>query len=390
MNNDLCTDIIHKIRSLFRTKEYIPLHAPIFSGNEKKYLNDCIDSGYVSSVGEYVNKFERMFGSYVKSRFAVAAVNGTAALQVALRLVGVGQDDEVLTQPLSFIGTANAISYCGAKPVFIDVEKTTLGMDPQKLQEFLKKNTYMGDDGRCYNKKNNRPITACVPVHIFGHPCRIDMIQAVCNDYNIALIEDAAESIGSIYKQKHTGTFGIVGIFSFNGNKTITTGGGGMIVTDDENLAKRAKHITTTAKLPHAWEYIHDEIGFNYRMPNINAALGCAQLELLDKYLANKRKLALSYKDYFADTPVEFVGEPPACRSNYWLNAVIFKDRQERDAFLKMTNENGVMTRPCWRLLNKLAMYSRCETFCLEAAPWLEDRIVNIPSSVRAAEWEAG
>ncbi len=383
MNNALFKDIIDTIKSLFGRDDFIPLHIPIFFGNEKKYLIDCIDSGYVSSVGEYVNKLEKIFSSYVKSSFAVAAVNGTAALQVALQLVGVGQNDEVLTQPLSFIGTANAICYCGAKPVFIDVEKTTLGMDPQGLKGFLETNTYVADDGRCYNKTSKRRIAACVPVHIFGHPCRIDKIKEVCDAFGIPLIEDAAESVGSIYKQKHTGTFGLLSIFSFNGNKTITTGGGGMIVTDNEDLAKRAKHITTTAKVPHAWEYVHDEIGFNYRMPNINAALGCAQMELLERYLANKRELAEAYKNYFADKPIDFVCEPPACRSNYWLNAVILRDRTERDAFLKHSNDNGVMTRPCWRLLSSLPMYEQCETFRLEAAQWLEDRIVNIPSSVR-------
>jgi perosamine synthetase len=386
MNKTLFTDIIKNIRSLFKTDEFIPLHVPVFAGNEKKYLIDCIDSGYVSSVGEYVNKFEKVFRAYVKSGFAVAAVNGTAALQVALQLAGVKPNDEVLTQSLSFVGTTNAICYCGARPVFMDVEKTTLGMNPDLLQEFLEKKTYVGDDGSLYNKGSGRCIAACVPVHIFGHPCRVDKIKEVCDAYNIPLVEDAAESIGSFYKQKHTGRLGLVSIFSFNGNKTITTGGGGMIITDSEKLAKKAKHITTTAKVPHAWEYVHDEIGFNYRMPNINAALGCAQMELLEKFLADKRELAQSYKRYFKDTPINFVCEPPDCRSNYWLNAIVLRNREERDAFLKYSNKNGVMTRPCWRLLNRLPMYQACETATLETAQWLEDRIVNIPSSVRTVK----
>jgi perosamine synthetase len=383
MQNNLFIDIITTIRRIFHTDEFIPLHVPVFSGNEKKYLADCIDSGYVSSVGQYVNKFEEIFRNYVGGRFAVAAVNGTAALQVALRLTGVDRDEEVLTQALSFVGTANAIAYCGAKPVFLDVEKATLGMDPDKLAEFLRDAASMADDGRCYNKITGKRIAACVPVHIFGHPCRVDRIKELCDGYGIPVIEDAAESIGSLYKGKHTGRFGKIGIFSFNGNKTITTGGGGMLVTDDERLAHKAKHITTTAKVPHAWEYVHDEIGFNYRMPNINAALGCAQMESLDSYLEDKRELAMRYKEYFENTPFSFVTEPADCRSNYWLNAIILKDRGQRDAFLKYSNDNGVMTRPCWRLLNTLAMYKECETYRLETAQWLEDRIVNIPSSVR-------
>jgi perosamine synthetase len=385
MRDTLFKDIINAIRRAFHSDGFIPLHIPVFSGNEKKYLTDCIDSGYVSSVGQYVNKFEEMFKDYMGAGFAVAAVNGTAALQVALRLVGVNRDDEVLTQALSFVGTANAVAYCGAKPVFLDVEKATLGMDPEKLAEFLKNTVTRKNDGHCYLKTTGKRVAACVPVHIFGHPCRIDAIKEVCDEFDIPVIEDAAESIGSLYKEKHTGRFGKIGIFSFNGNKTITTGGGGMLVTDDEALARRAKHITTTAKVPHAWEYVHDEIGFNYRMPNINAALGCAQMESLAGYLARKRELAGLYMEQFKRLPVTFVGEPAECRSNYWLNAVIFADRVQRDAFLKYSNENGVMTRPCWQLLNTLPMYRECEADNLETAQWLEDRIVNIPSSVPAA-----
>ncbi|MEJ2664714.1 MAG: LegC family aminotransferase, partial [Spirochaetia bacterium] len=306
MKEKLFKDILTIIRRAFHTDDFIPLHVPGFTGNEKKYLADCIDSGYVSSVGQYVNEFEEMFKTYVGSGFAVAAVNGTAALQVALRLVGVERDDEVLTQALSFVGTANAISYCCAQPVFLDVERSTLGMDPEKLEEYLRRHTFRGDNGYRYNKNTKKRIAACVPVHIFGHPCRVDAVAEVCAAYGIPVVEDAAESIGSQYKGKHTGRFGRIGIFSFNGNKTMTTGGGGMLVTDDKELALRAKHITTTAKVPHPWEYVHDEVGYNFRMPNINAALGCAQLEQLDAYLKNKRQLAEFYRESFKDLPFTY------------------------------------------------------------------------------------
>jgi len=383
MKEKLFKDVLTIIRRAFHSDDFIPLHVPVFTGNEKKYLADCIDSGFVSSVGQYVNEFEEMFKTYVGSGFAVAAVNGTAALQVALRLVGLERDEEVLTQALSFVGTANAISYCCAQPVFLDVERSTLGMDPEKLEEYLRRHTFRGDNGYRYNKNTKKRIAACVPVHIFGHPCRVDAVAEVCAAYGIPVVEDAAESIGSLYKGKHTGRFGRIGIFSFNGNKTMTTGGGGMLVTDDKELALRAKHITTTAKVPHPWEYVHDEVGYNFRMPNINAALGCAQLEQLDAYLKNKRQLAEIYRESFKDLPFTYVSEPADCRSNYWLNAIILGDLTERNEFLKYSNDNGVMTRPCWRLLNTLPMYKRCEVFRIDEAQWLEHRVVNIPSSVR-------
>ena len=370
------------VRSLYG-EGFIPLHEPRFVGNEKKYLNQCIDSTFVSSVGEFVDRFEIEIAKYTGAKYAVAAMNGTAGMHIALKLAGVGQDDEVLTQPLTFVATCNAISYCGAKPVFIDVDEDTLGLSPEKLSEFLANNAEIRDDGYCYNKVTGSKISACVPMHTFGHPCKIDEIARICAQYNTALIEDAAESIGSYYKSKHTGRFGKTGVLSFNGNKTITSGGGGAIITDDEDFAKRAKHITTTAKIPHAWEYVHDEIAYNYRLPNINAALACAQLEKLDEFIQNKRKTAMKYKEFFADSEIEFVDEPADSHSNFWLCAIKLKNRELRDQFLKETNNAGVMTRPAWRLMNKLAMYKDCLSGNLETAQMLEDRIVNIPSSVR-------
>lgn len=375
-------DIVDFIRSLYQTTEFIPLHEPKFVGNEKAYVVDCIDSTFVSSVGKYVDRFEQEMAKYTGAKYAVATVNGTAALHVALKLVGVNQGDEVITQPLSFIATCNAISYCGAKPVFVDVDRDTLGMSPGSLRTFLASSTTRTSAG-CFNKTTGRKISAVVPMHTFGLPCRIDQIAAICAEFGVPLIEDAAESLGSYYQGKHTGTFGKLGAFSFNGNKTITTGGGGMITTDDETLAKRAKHITTTAKCPHPYEFIHDEIGYNYRLPNINAALGCAQMESLSRLLASKRSIASAYKKFFAASSITFIKEPDQANSNYWLNALILEDRQSRDAFLKDLNEAGVMTRPIWRLMNELPMFGDCQTTDLSNAKWLEERVVNIPSSAR-------
>lgn len=375
-------DIVDFIRSLYQTTEFIPLHEPKFVGNEKAYVVDCIDSTFVSSVGKYVDRFEQEMAKYTGAKYAVATVNGTAALHVALKLVGVNQGDEVITQPLSFIATCNAISYCGAKPVFVDVDRDTLGMSPGSLGTFLASSTTRTSAG-CFNKTTGRRLSAVVPMHTFGLPCRIDQIAAICAEFGIPLIEDAAESLGSYYQGKHTGTFGKLGAFSFNGNKTITTGGGGMITTDDEILAKRAKHITTTAKCPHPYEFIHDEIGYNYRLPNINAALGCAQMESLSRLLASKRSIALAYKKFFAASNITFIEEPDQANSNYWLNALILKDKQTRDTFLKDLNEAGVMTRPIWRLMNELPMFGDCQTTDLSNAKWLEERVVNIPSSAR-------
>jgi len=376
------SDLIKFIRQTYKTDDFLPLHEPVFFGNEKKYLNECIDSTFVSSVGKFVDRFEVMMAEYMGAKYAIATVNGTAALQVALQLVGVTEGDEVITQPLSFIATCNAISYCGAKPVFVDVDRDTMGLSPESLLLFLQEQTQQRADG-CYNKTTGKRISAVLPMHTFGHPCRIDEVAVICDEYNIALVEDAAESLGSFYKNKHTGTFGRISAFSFNGNKTITAGGGGMIVTNDEALAKRAKHITTTAKVPHAYEFIHDEIGYNYRLPNINAALGCAQMETLDTILENKRTIALAYETFFDGRAISFVKEPENAESNYWLNAVILENKQKRDAFLKATNEAGIMTRPIWQLMNRLEMFKSCQTGDLTNSCWLEERVVNIPSGVQ-------
>lgn len=374
--------IINYIKQQYHTEDFIPLHIPRFIGNEKKYVNDCIDSTFVSSVGKYVDRFEQMIAEYTGAKYAVAAVNGTAALHIALLLAGVESGDEVITQPLTFVATTNAITHANAKPVFIDVDKDTMGLSPEKLRSFLKQNTFVTPDDECKNLDTGNRIAACIPMHTFGHPCRIDEIKAICKEYKISLIEDAAESLGSFYKEKHTGTFGLVGTLSFNGNKTITTGGGGMLITDDEELAKKAKHITTTAKLPHKWEYVHDMVAYNYRLTNINAALGCAQMENLPVFIEKKRQLANDYHEFFKDTDIQFITEPENSKSNYWLNAVVLKNKEQRDEFLKYTNENGVMTRPIWQLMNRLEIYKNCQTSDLSNSVWLADRVVNIPSSV--------
>ena len=371
------------IHNLFGTDEFVPLHAPLFIGNEKKYLAECIDTTFVSSVGKFVDRFEEQVACYTGSKRAVVCVSGTNALHMGMLLVGVERDDEVLTQALTFIATCNAISYIGAHPVFLDVDRDTLGLSPLAVKRWLSTHAEVRD-GQCYNKKTGRRIKACVPMHTFGHPMKIDELSAVCNEYHIELVEDAAESIGSFYKGRHTGTFGRVGAISFNGNKTITTGGGGMLLFQDEELGRLAKHLTTQAKVPHRWAFVHDHIGYNYRMPNINAALGCAQMENLDRYVSNKRETAERYREFFSHIPdVEFVVEPANSRSNYWLNAVLLKDRRAQQSFLEYTNDHGVMTRPVWELMNRLEMFRGCETDGLENTVWLEERIVNIPSSVR-------
>jgi len=373
-------DTIKFIRNLYDTQDFISLHSPKFFGNEKSYVLDCIDSTYVSSVGSYVNQFEQMIAEYTGAKYAIATVNGTAALHVALKLSGVQSDSEVITQSLSFVATSNAISYCGAKPIFIDVDKETLGLSPESLSSFLKNNTIKSQDG-CINKRTNRKILAVLPMHTFGHPCRIDEILEICNEYQLALIEDSAESIGSYFNGKHTGTFGTFGIFSFNGNKTITTGGGGMIITNSEILAKKAKHLTTTSKKQHPYEFDHDEIGYNYRLPNINAALGCAQMESLNRILESKRSVAQRYNEFFSNKGLNFFVEPVNAKSNYWLNSIIMEDKKSRDIFLIELNKFGIMARPLWKLLNELDIYKNCESADLTNSKWLEDRIVNIPSS---------
>lgn len=376
-------DFTDFVRATFEDPEgFIILHDPRFIGNERKYLMDAMDSNFVSSVGEYVNKFEKAIAEYTGSKYAVAAVNGTAALHISLLLAGVKRDEEVITQPVSFIATCNAIAYTGAHPVFVDVDKRTMGMSAEKLEDFLRNNARMDAKGGCYNKNTGRRFAAVVPMHTFGHPCHIDDIARVCEQYNIPLVEDAAESIGSTYKDRHTGLWGKLSALSFNGNKVITTGGGGMILTQDEELAKLAKHITTTAKVPHRWEYNHDMTAYNYRLTNLAAALGLGQIEQCSFFIERKRELVEKYKAFFADKDIEFFTEPENCRSNYWLNAVILKDRAERDAFLTFTNDHGVMTRPIWVLNNKLDMYKGCQCADLTNAEWLEDRVVNIPSTV--------
>jgi aminotransferase in exopolysaccharide biosynthesis len=353
----------------------------VFAGNEQKYLADTIASTFVSSVGAYVDRFERDMQAYTGSARAVATVNGTAALHVALLLAGVKPGELVITQSLTFVATCNAITYCGALPVFVDVDRETLGLSPAALEAWLEQEAVIDTDGVCRLRSDGRIVRACLPMHTFGHPVALDELMTVCSRWGLALVEDAAESLGSTYKGRHTGTFGLIGTLSFNGNKIITTGGGGMLLTNDE-LGARAKHLTTTAKQPHAFEFVHDEVGFNYRLPNLNAALGCAQLEQLDGFLAAKRELALSYQQELLASDLQFVAEPHGCRSNYWLNAVICQDRQHRDALLGATNEAGVMTRPIWALMSRLPAFKDCLKGDLSNAEWLEARVVNLPSSV--------
>lgn len=377
-------EIVKFIRKTFKVeKEFIPLHEPRFVGNERKYVLDAIDSTFVSSVGAYVDKFEAMMCEITGAKYAIALVNGTNALHLALMLAGVEKDDEVLTQSLTFIATANAISYCGAMPHFVDVDKDTMGLSPSLLKKHLE-NIAVMKDGFCYNKNTNKRITACVPMHTFGLPLYIDELTDLCKEYNIAVIEDAAESLGSYYKGKHTGTFGLIGTYSFNGNKTVTAGGGGALVTNDEAIAKKAKHLSTQAKIPHKWEYRHDAVGYNYRMPNLNAALICAQLEQLPMYVENKRELSDLYLEFFKNnTSIQLVREVENAKSNYWLNAILLENEQERDAFLTFTNTNGIMTRPIWTLMNKLEMFKDCPKADLTNSEWLDNKVVNITSSVR-------
>jgi perosamine synthetase len=375
--------ILQFIREYYDKKEeFISLHEPKFIGNERKYVVDAIDSTFVSSVGRYVDKFESMMCHYTGASHAVATVNGTAALHISLLLAGVNRNDLVITQPLSFIATCNAISYLGAEPLFIDVDKDTLGLSPDKLEHFLKWECEKLEH-KSVHKKTGKRISACVPMHTFGHPVQLDRIIEICKEYSIPLIEDAAESIGSMYNNKHTGTFGLMGAFSFNGNKTITCGGGGIIITNDESLAKMAKHLTTQAKVPHAWEFVHDQIGYNYRLPNLNAAFACAQMEVLDNFIAAKRDLANQYQKLFTEIDIKFVIEPKHSRSNFWLNAVLFENQQERDSFLKYSNERKIMTRPAWTLMPDLKMFQNCILSDISNARYISERLVNIPSSVK-------
>ncbi len=374
--------LIQFIRDYFGTNDVIPLHAPSFSDLEKKYVADTVESTFVSSVGAYVDRLEQVISVYTGSSNSVATVNGTAALHIALKLLDVKAGDLVITQPLTFVATCNAIAYCGAEPVFVDVDRDTMGMSPKALQHWLEENAELDADGVCRTRIDNLVVRACVPMHTFGHPVDLDGLKSVTLGWNIALLEDAAESLGSFYKGQHTGTFGDLGVLSFNGNKIVTTGGGGMILSDDECLGIEAKHLTTTAKIPHPYEYNHDEVGYNYRMPNLNAALGCAQLTKIETFVEAKRSLALAYEDTLLGSDYSFVKEPEFCRSNYWLNAVVCQEKSHRDELLEVTNKQGVMTRPVWTLMNHLAMYQNCRRGDLRNAEWLEARVVNLPSSV--------
>ncbi|WP_213663081.1 LegC family aminotransferase [Stutzerimonas stutzeri] len=373
--------LIRFLREQYRTNDFIPLHAPTFSGHECDYVVETIESTFVSSVGAFVDRFEHDMAAYTGSPRAIATVNGTAALHAALLLAGVKSGDLVVTQPLTFVATCNAIAYCGAEPVFVDVDRHTLGLSPKALEEWLDKHARLDVDGLCRLKEGGKVLRACLPMHTFGHPVELDHLVTVCERWGLVLVEDAAESLGSFYKGRHTGTFGRLGTLSFNGNKIITTGGGGMILADEE-LGARAKHLTTTAKKPHPYEYVHDEVGYNYRLPNLNAALGCAQLEQLESFVASKRALAARYAQLLEGSELQFFHEPEGCRSNYWLNAVICESLEHRDALLKATNDRGVMTRPLWQLMSHLPLYASCLHGDLTNAEWLEARVVNVPSSV--------
>jgi aminotransferase in exopolysaccharide biosynthesis len=375
-------DFIHFVRDIYGTDGFIPLHEPKFNGNEKKYLLEAIDSTFVSSVGKFVDEFEYKVAQFTGVKYAIATVNGTSALHAALKLSGVEKNTEVITQSLTYVATCNAIRYCGAKPVFVDVNRSTLGLSPESLRLFLDEYCELRSDGLCWNKSSNRQITACVPMHTFGFPVDLDKIKRLCDHYNIKLIEDAAESMGSLYKDNHVGNIGEMSILSFNGNKIITTGGGGMILTNCEKLAKRAKHITTTAKISHRWDFEHDCVGYNYRMPNINAALGVAQMESLPYYLESKRLIAKQYQEWGDSHGFQFFKEPINTKSNYWLNVLITHSKKQRDEMLRVTNNNNIMTRPTWKPMHKLKMNKDCQKMDMINTEWLSERLLNVPSGV--------
>ena len=380
---DLSKDVIEHLRAVLPEPKIYPLHEPSFQGKEWAYVKECLDTGWVSSAGAYVDRFEEDLAAYTGAARAVAVVNGTAALHVCLRLVGVQPGDEVLLPALTFVATANAVAYQGAIPHVVDSEEQTLGLDPAKLATYLEEIAKMRD-GTCINTQTGRPIRAVVPMHTYGHPVDLEPLLQLCDCYNIALVEDAAESLGSLYRGRHTGTFGSCAAVSFNGNKTITTGGGGAILTNDDALADKAKHLTTTAKQPHAWEYFHDQLGYNYRMPNLNAALGCAQLEQLPDFIRHKRELARRYQQAFAEAEgVSFFTESPFATSNYWLNVLLLDAAvaDQRDAVLQELNDAGIMARPTWTLLHRLPMYADCPRMNLSVAEALEQRIINVPST---------
>jgi aminotransferase in exopolysaccharide biosynthesis len=379
-NGNQNSAVINFIKSIYSKNQFIPLHEPRFLGNEKKYLNECVDSTFVSSAGKFVDELEEKIAKYTGAKYVVATGNGTSALHISLILANVDKNSEVITQPLTFVATCNAINYCNAKPIFIDVDTDTMGLSPSALRSFLENNTTVKNK-QCINNKTKKVIKACIPMHSYGHPCRIDKIKEICDEYYIFLIEDAAESLGSMYKYKHTGTFGQLGTISFNGNKIITAGGGGCIITNEKVLAKKAKHLTTTAKVPHKWDFNHDMVGYNYRMPNLNAALLVAQLEKLNDFITNKRNLANKYEAFFKSMNYDFFKELKDSKSNYWLNSIMLKDKNQRDKFLEETNSKGVMTRPIWTLMNKLPMFKDAQCDDLKNSKWLHERVVNIPSS---------
>ncbi|WP_305457008.1 LegC family aminotransferase [Photobacterium leiognathi] len=374
------SSIVEFVRDTYKTDEFIPLHAPTFNGKEKAYVMETIESTFVSSVGKFVDDFELKIKSYTGTARAVATVNGTAALHAALYMANVQRGDLVITQALTFVATCNALYHIGAEPIFVDVSPVSLGLCPKAVDAFLQEYAEVTDDG-CIHKQTGRRIKAIVPMHTFGHPVELDELIAVCLKWNITLIEDAAESLGSFYKGKHTGTFGDFGAVSFNGNKIITTGGGGMVLCKTKELGARTKHVTTTAKVPHPYEFFHDEPGFNYRMPNLNAALGCAQMEVIEQYLKKKRLLAEGYKDFFNGTDFKFVTEPEYAQSNYWLNAVICPDKESREEMLIGTNSSGVMTRPIWQLMHRLPMFENAIRGDLSYSEFIEANLINLPST---------
>lgn len=372
--------LVEFVRDQYQTQEFIPLHAPTFAGNEKAYVTETIDSTFVSSVGKFVDDFERKMEAFTGSARAVATVNGTAALHAALYMAGVERGDLVITQALTFVATCNALYHMGAEPIFVDVSPVSMGLCPKAVNAFLEEHAQVTEAG-CFHKQTGRRIKAVVPMHTFGHPVELDELIAVCLKWHITLVEDAAESLGSFYKGKHTGTLGEFGAVSFNGNKIITTGGGGMVLCGTEEAGRRTKHVTTTAKVPHPYEFFHDEPGFNYRMPNLNAALGCAQMEVLERYLAQKRQLAHEYQAFFAGSDVTFVVEPEYAQSNYWLNAIICVDAQQRNELLEQTNAAGVMTRPIWQLMHRLPMFEQALRGDLTHSEFIEAHLINLPST---------
>lgn len=373
--------LIEFVRDIYQTTDFIPLHAPTFSGNEKEYVCHTIDSTFVSSIGKYVDQFEHQIESYTGTAKAVAIVNGTAALQTALYMAGVRAGELVITQALTFVATCNAISQLGAQPLFVDVSEISLGLCPKAVADYLEEYTELNEQGQCRHKQTGQLVRALMPMHTFGHPVELDGLVELCKQWNLVLIEDAAESLGSFYRDQHTGTFGRFAALSFNGNKVITTGGGGMVLCQNQIDGEQVKHVTTTAKVPHLYEFYHDQAGFNYRMPNLNAALGCAQMEQLPGFIEQKRTLAKHYEQFFSDSEISFVKEPSYARSNYWLNAVICPDRHSRDALLQQTNDGGVMTRPVWQLMHRLPMYNMALCGLLPVSERLESTLVNLPST---------